>query len=75
MKNRGRVEWYEDVCRQQNNGELRSCEVQEHGSIRINWSDDVNTEHYSRVIGEMLYSVETGSRHGSDSGKQKHPKI
>jgi hypothetical protein len=71
MKNRGRREWCGHVRRQQNNGELRICEVEEHGRIRINWSDDVNKGMESRallrVIGEMLFSVETGNHHGSDS--------
>jgi hypothetical protein len=50
MKNRGRVEWYGRICRQQNNGELRSCEVEEHGRIRINWSDDVNKSMEPRAL-------------------------
>jgi hypothetical protein len=50
MKNRGRAECYGNVRRQQNNGELRSCEVEERGRIRINWSDDVNKIMESRVL-------------------------
>jgi hypothetical protein len=50
MKNRGRGEWYGRVRRQQNNGEVRSCEVEEHGRIRINWSNDVNTNVEYRAL-------------------------
>jgi hypothetical protein len=50
MENRGRREWCGHERQQQNNGELRICEVEEHGSIRINWSDDVNKCMESRAL-------------------------